>query len=234
MDRRKEHERKTYLGAQTILIVIWAHPVPHPCSLSCLPFVVVTIHHQLGDRPIVVAGMQGGAVCCGTAETAHSLTGWLGIGIVKIVDRSYLTKHFNIGDNKQQVDNVVFKFDLNTEQERAFWIVANHAVCQQPEQLKMYLGGMGGTGKSRIIKALSEFFAVKKEAHRFVIVAPTGTAAALLGGSTYHYMFGIIDFFSGSGLSKIKACLSGVEYVFLMKFLCYLQGIYTTLAHSYH
>ena len=52
----------------------------------------------------------------------------------------------------------------------------------------MYLGGMGGTGKSQVIKALSQFFTGRNEAHHFITVAPTGTAAALLGGSTYHSM----------------------------------------------
>ena len=134
--------------------------------------------------------------------------------VVKIIDQSYLTKNFNLGENKKQVEDIISKFSLNTEQERAFRIIGNHAVNQQLEQLKMYLGGMGGTGKSRVIEALSYFFAIRNEAHRFVIVAPTGTAAALLGGSTYHYMFGINDFIGGAGLSKIKARLSGVEYVF--------------------
>ena len=69
----------------------------------------------------------------------------------------------------------------------------------------MCLGGIGRTGKSRVIDALSNFFAARNEAHRFVIVAPTGTAAALLGGFTYHYMIGINDFIGGAGLSKIKA-----------------------------
>ncbi|KDR76762.1 hypothetical protein GALMADRAFT_67297, partial [Galerina marginata CBS 339.88] len=134
--------------------------------------------------------------------------------LVKIVDKSYLEKSFNAGENKVQIDQVVAKFSLNTEQERAFRIIANHAVSQQPEQLKMYLGGMGGTGKSRVIEALSKFFLIRKEAHRFVIVAPTGTAAALLGGSTYHSMFGVYDFINATGLSKIQDRLSGVEYVF--------------------
>ena len=51
------------------------------------------------------------------------------------------------------------------------------------EQLKMYLGGMG-TGKSQVIKALKHYFDNKNESHRFVILGPTGTSAALLGGST--------------------------------------------------
>jgi hypothetical protein len=57
----------------------------------------------------------------------------------------------------------------------------------------MYLAGMGGTGKTQVLKVLTHFFAQRKEAHRFIVVAPTGTAAALLGGSTYHSMFGIND-----------------------------------------
>jgi hypothetical protein len=78
----------------------------------------------------------------------------------------------------------------------------------------MYLGGIGGTGKSQVIKALSSFFTARNEAHRFIIVAPTGTAAALLGGSNYHSMFGINERSGGRRLGNIKAKLDGVEYVF--------------------
>jgi Helitron helicase-like domain at N-terminus/PIF1-like helicase len=134
--------------------------------------------------------------------------------IVKIVDKSYLEKSFVAGEHANKIDETVLKFELNKEQERAFRIVANHSVSPHQDQLKMYLGGMGGTGKSRVLAALSHFFTLQKEAHRFVIVAPTGSAAALLGGSTYHSMFGINDFNSNSQLSQVKANLAGVEYVF--------------------
>ena len=40
------------------------------------------------------------------------------------------------------------------EQKRAFKIIAHHSLESNSEQLKMYLAGMGGTGKSRVIKAL--------------------------------------------------------------------------------
>ena len=46
------------------------------------------------------------------------------------------------------------KYLLNIEQEKAFQIIANHATMKNPEQLKMYIGGMGGTGKSGVITAL--------------------------------------------------------------------------------
>ena len=52
-------------------------------------------------------------------------------------------------ENEQNIiDNTVSDFLPNTEQERAFCIIANHASAKKSEQLKMYLGGMAGTGKS--------------------------------------------------------------------------------------
>ena len=77
------------------------------------------------------------------------------------------------------IDSVIKKFDLNSEQERAFRIVANHATIDNPTQLKMYLGGMGGTGKSQVLKALMEFFKERNESYRIMILASTGSAAAL-------------------------------------------------------
>ena len=49
-------------------------------------------------------------------------------------------------EDNQLIDSIVKNFTLNTEQERAFRIVANHAVQPSGETLRMYLGGMGGTG----------------------------------------------------------------------------------------
>ena len=135
--------------------------------------------------------------------------------IVKVVDKSYLEKKFHSKEFQFQIEESVEKYSLNEEQERAFRIVANHAVSPCSEQLKMYIGGMGGTGKSQVLKALSHFFAGRKEAHRFVVVAPTGAAAALLGGSTYHYLFGINEYSSKANLSQVRGRLAGVEYVFL-------------------
>jgi hypothetical protein len=79
----------------------------------------------------------------------------------------------------QLIIDSIKKYMLNSEQERAFRIIANHSVMEQPEKLRMYLGGMGGTGKSQVIKALMFFFGERKENHQFLVVAPTGSAAAL-------------------------------------------------------
>src|SRR6266699_6024045 len=106
---------------------------------------------------------------------------------------SYLSQKF-VPDKPGAInilELVIQNFKLNTEQERAFRIVANHATINNPTQLKMYLGGMGGTGKSQVLKALVEFFKERNESHRIMILAPTGSAAALLNGSTYHSVLGV-------------------------------------------
>ena len=112
------------------------------------------------------------------------------------------------------INSFVEKFTLNEEQECVFRIITNHAVSKNSEQLQMYLHGMGGTRKSQVIKALSHFFTLRNEAHRFIIVAPTGMTAALLDGSTYHSMFGINDKSGTSRIGHVKEKMAGVQYIF--------------------
>ena len=85
----------------------------------------------------------------------------------------------------------------------------------------MYVGGMGGTGKSRVLHAVQSMFDTRGERTRMIVLAPTGTAAALVKGSTYHYVLGIndlkrkdgeIDF---SNLGEVKERLLGVDYIFM-------------------
>src|SRR5258705_1479644 len=142
---------------------------------------------------------------------------------VRIVDRSYLQKNFKAQSETAQklIEDVVEKFELTSEQERAFRIIANHAVAPGSEQLIMYVGGMGGTGKSQVIKALMDLFKARNESHRFVVLATTGTAAALLQGSTYHSFLGVpIEGQTAlrnetTNNAQVKARLDGVEYIFL-------------------
>ena len=134
---------------------------------------------------------------------------------VKVVDKCYLEKSFHAGEHQQVVDSTASKFHLNVEQERVFRIVANHAVSPYADQLKLYIGGMGGTGKSQVLKALSQFFALQNESYRFLVVAPMGSTAALLGGSTYHYMFGINNRGGNANVAQVRSRLQGIEYVFI-------------------
>jgi tRNA A22 N-methylase len=116
--------------------------------------------------------------------------------VVKVVDKPYLQKTYHAGESHTFIEQAIKKYSLNREQEHAFRIIANHAsglrsLVHNNHSSKCTFAGMGGTGKSQVLKALSFFFELRKETNRFAIVAPTGTAASLLGGSTYHYMFGI-------------------------------------------
>ncbi|KAF8576172.1 hypothetical protein K439DRAFT_1367889 [Ramaria rubella] len=70
---------------------------------------------------------------------------------VKIVDNEYLQGDYQNGcvTDVEQIQQLVQRFNLRPDQECAFKIVANHAIHPQPDQLKMYLEGMAGTGKSQ-------------------------------------------------------------------------------------
>ena len=91
----------------------------------------------------------------------------------------------------------------------------------------MYLGGIGGTGKTWVIKALISMFDHRQGNHRFIVLAPTVTAAALLNGSTYHSILGIQLFKDNdrgeslrnenSVIKEVQECLEGVDYIFMDK-----------------
>ena len=71
-----------------------------------------------------------------------------------------------------------------------------------------------------MLKSLMHFFAERNESHRIMILAPTGSAAALLNGLTYHSVLGI-----GSEGTQTRnehttqinvcECLDGVQDIFL-------------------
>ena len=139
--------------------------------------------------------------------------------VVKIMDKAYLEKRHHTTQHNVSMDNICKEFNLNEEQECAFKIIANHISLPHSEPLRMYIGGMGGTGKTQVLKAISMYFENRQEAYHFVIVAPTGTAAALLSGSTYHSVFGINDMTSDAQAAKtlvqVRTRLKGIDYVFM-------------------
>ncbi|KAI0717168.1 hypothetical protein C8Q76DRAFT_616953, partial [Earliella scabrosa] len=77
-------------------------------------------------------------------------------------------------------------WSLNTEQRRAFQLVAEHSLLDKPEPLRMFLGGFGGTGKSRVIQALTAFFEARNQSRRLRLSSYTGIAARNIEGATLH------------------------------------------------
>ena len=85
---------------------------------------------------------------------------------------------------------------------------------------------MGGTGKTQVINALISMFNKRQENHRFIVLAPTGSAAALLNGSTYHSVLGIRssninnehdDSLRNESviIKEVQERLEGVDYIFI-------------------
>ena len=121
-------------------------------------------------------------------------------------------------DGYALMDDMGKKWTLNTEQMRAFRIVARHSMMDKPDQLLMHLGGPGGTGKSRVVNALREFFTSRRESRRFRLAAYTGVAARNIGGATLHALLQLSE--SGRGLSAktkrdLAAMWEGVDYLFI-------------------
>ncbi|KII83002.1 hypothetical protein PLICRDRAFT_64382, partial [Plicaturopsis crispa FD-325 SS-3] len=53
-------------------------------------------------------------------------------------------------------------------------------------QLLMYIAGVGGTGKSHVIKSLVLLFSKLGRINELMLSAPTGCSALIIGGYTIH------------------------------------------------
>ncbi|KAF8143045.1 hypothetical protein K438DRAFT_1480000, partial [Mycena galopus ATCC 62051] len=74
----------------------------------------------------------------------------------------------------------------NPEQLRAVRIIAEHFMFGMEDQLLLYIAGVGGAGKSFIIKTVVEFFRRCGVSERMMLSTPTGCAAVLIDGFTIH------------------------------------------------
>ena len=71
-----------------------------------------------------------------------------------------------------------------------------------------------------MIKALTYFFAKQEENYKLICLASTDTAAALIGGSTYHWVLGINRGSKKEVLASFiaaKAKLQNVDYIFIVE-----------------
>ncbi|XP_044715984.1 ATP-dependent DNA helicase PIF1 [Hirsutella rhossiliensis] len=84
------------------------------------------------------------------------------------------------------------RLTLNRKQAIALSIICRHLDLMRRGdggdvgQLCQFVGGEGGTGKSRVIEALVGLFAAKGISSRLLITATSGTAAARVNGITIH------------------------------------------------
>ncbi|CAF4251337.1 unnamed protein product [Rotaria socialis] len=93
--------------------------------------------------------------------------------------------------------DIIRKFTLNTEQKFAFMIITSHldGDSQLPtgtneNQLLMCVPGCGGTGKSQLIRAITNYFQATMRRKMLRKLAPTSIAAAEIDGLTIHSFLG--------------------------------------------
>jgi len=104
---------------------------------------------------------------------------------------------------EQSNENVATQFSLNHKQRKAFMLVANTLSAEIDNvalpadnktiihQLRMYVGGPGGSGKTRIVDALKYLFNQRGKLSWLQCSAPTGTAAKSIKGRTFYSLLGI-------------------------------------------
>ena len=119
---------------------------------------------------------------------------------------------------ERYVNDTINKWTLNVEQARAFRLVAMHSLSSGSEPLRLLINGPGGTGKSRVINALREFFASTEQVRRFRLASFTGIAAKNIAGMTLHAglpMGGRRARQGASAHQDLIAMWEGVDYLFI-------------------
>ncbi|KAF8443746.1 hypothetical protein L210DRAFT_3395916 [Boletus edulis BED1] len=88
----------------------------------------------------------------------------------------------------EAIDQVhdVFSLENNEEQSRAFRITAEHFAFCTMKQMLLFITGIGGSGKSHVIKAIVTLFKWCGCPENLLLSAPTGCAAVLIDGYTIH------------------------------------------------
>ena len=134
------------------------------------------------------------------------------------------------------IDQVILEKNLlsNDEQLRAFKIVANHA-CFGGNQLLMFVGGVGGTGKSHVVNAILRLFTLLNIRKKILVAAPTGAAAILIGGYTIHSLT-LLPESPNKNLQELADIWKGVEYLILdetsMIGASFLSSLNSRLQHA--
>ena len=91
------------------------------------------------------------------------------------------------------IQEIIQKFTLNQDQSQALHIIVHHSLGISPvgDLLLMGTFGEGGTGKSRMIEAIQDWFNLINQGQRLIVTAMTGAAAVRIDGTTLHSAVGI-------------------------------------------
>ncbi|KAM4064210.1 PIF1-like helicase [Hirsutella rhossiliensis] len=135
-----------------------------------------------------IQGIQGGGAAAGVgADRGAALRGVMG------------------GFGEDDIDVTAADGDADAGTAAGMRAIALLIVCRQLDrirqgddaggdgggQLCLFIGGEGGTGKSRVIEALVELLARRDLSSRLLVTATSGTAAARINGITLHSACGL-------------------------------------------
>ncbi|KAG1788112.1 uncharacterized protein HD556DRAFT_1245752, partial [Suillus plorans] len=100
----------------------------------------------------------------------------------------YHKPELSVKQKENILQEIIEEFGLtdNEEQERSLRIVSEHFIRDEVDQLLMFITGIGGSGKSHVIRAIVEMFRRCGAPERLTLSAPTGSAAVLIDGYTIH------------------------------------------------
>ncbi|TFK65639.1 hypothetical protein BDN72DRAFT_773031, partial [Pluteus cervinus] len=87
---------------------------------------------------------------------------------------------------RDSVEYFIRKYTLNEKQAVAFSLIAQKVLQPDSPPLRMYLAGPAGTGKTRVIHAVQDFFRTRQESRRLRLSAYMGSAARNIRGCTLH------------------------------------------------
>jgi len=84
------------------------------------------------------------------------------------------------------MQNILSEFTLNKMQSAVYKRIAEHSFSDNAEQLRMFVAGPAGTGKSWVIDALRKFFQIQNQHYRLRLASFTGVASRNIHGMTLH------------------------------------------------
>ena len=100
--------------------------------------------------------------------------------------------------------------------------------CNDNKTLLMYVSGYDGTGKSYLIKAILGYIKLQRKVHNekcdYIVAAPTGLAAAGIGGETIHSVFNIsvqhgnmpkYTSLSASAIDQMRAVMADLKCIMI-------------------
>ncbi|KAM4062395.1 PIF1-like helicase [Hirsutella rhossiliensis] len=160
----------------------------------------VAAEERGAGRERAIQGIQGGGAAAGVgADRGAALRGVMGGFGEDDIDVTAADGDADAG-TAAGMRELAGQLTLNEKQAIALLIV-----CRQLDrirqgddaggdgggQLCLFIGGEGGTGKSRVIEALVELLARRDLSSRVLVTATSGTAAARINGITLHSACGL-------------------------------------------